>query len=157
MDWNGRSKIEDDIERIARRLEQMFFYVNDKLLEAAGISREQLIPRLAEVQGQILGFDEFMQKNFLEALEERRVRTLSGTSIFASCVLCSAVALSQFKRQPLNLSSRWARQLSMLQRRSTNPASLLLLSAASFSTLFGKQGAKRVEGYLRNRPLKLPK
>src|SRR6476661_2426195 len=90
--------LDENLEEVARRLEAAFSAVNAGLLKAAGLEADALIEAFGEVHARMLGFDEFGRKALADAIENARVKTYSQGNVFLACVLCSAVALSEFKK-----------------------------------------------------------
>ena len=129
----------EDLRTLALKLEAAFNAANGKLLHAAGVTHETLVDRLAEVQAKLLRFDAHARRRFADALEEKRVKSLAQGNVFMACVLCSAVALSEFKNAPRPAASgALGRRLDSLRRRSTNGLTLSAFTTASFYTLLGK-------------------
>ena len=141
-----------DLKILAEKLEAAFAAANDAVLRAVGIDPEHLTEAVAAVQTKLLGFDEHAARRFREALEEKRVKTLSQGNVVMTCVLSSAVALSEFKGQPKLAGgaavSPLTKGLDVLRDRSTNGISLGLFAFASFYALLGR-GAWRYLGVLR--------
>ena len=146
---------DERLEELARKLEAAFSKINTSLLKAAGLSTDDLVAALIEVQAGLLGFDEHGKATLRDAIEAARVKTYSQGNIFMACVLCSAIALSEFKRQPLPTATRWSRLLRNLRAYSTNAPTLAAFAWASFYALMGSKTWERVRRYLRNRPLTL--
>lgn len=146
---------DERIEELARRLEAAFTAINAGLLKAAGLHSDEIIDAFVGVQANLLGFDAHMRQALSEAMEEARVKTLSQGNIFMACVLSSAVALTAFKRQPQLASSRWSGLQRQLRRHSTSGPALAAFVWASFYGLLASKTWKRLQQYLRNRPLTL--
>lgn len=153
--YNQHGFPDERLEELARKLEAAFVKVNSGLLKAAGLTTDDVVSAFVEVQAGILGFDEHGRMALREAVEAARVKTLSQGNIFMACVLSSAVALSEFKRQPLPTATRWSRLLRNVRTYSTNGPALATFAWASFYALMGSKTWARVRQHLRNRPLTL--
>ena len=131
-----------DLEALARKLESALHATNDALIKLAQLDPQLLVESFAQTQGKILGFDNHGMRRFLEALEEKRVKTLAMGNLFMCCVLTAAVGLSEFKKQPhlAGGASFFRRRLDKLRTHSTNSLALAALASASFSAVIG-QGA----------------
>lgn len=128
-----------DLRQLALKLEAAFARANSALLKVSGVTPDEVLETFARVQGKILGFDDHALTRFRGALEEKRVKTLAQGNMFMTCVLSSAVALSEFKRQPrLARATILQRRLDRLRSKSTNPVALGILASASFYALLGK-------------------
>lgn len=147
---------DDEIEALARRLEAAFQTINRRLLRLAGVEAEAIVEAFGDVHAQMLGFDTHGRTALREAIESARVKTLSQGNIFVACALSSAIALSEFKRQPRLTNNRFARPLDRLRRLSTNALSLSLFAMSSFYALLGTKTYQRLAQRLRERPLNLP-
>ncbi len=128
-----------DLKILAQKLEAAMNATNDALLRAAGVQGDALVDAFAALQVRLLRLDTHGERRFREALEEKRVKTLAQGNIFMSCVMTSAVALSEFKSQPRQAAGgRLARGLERLKDRSTNPVSLSAFALTCFYSLLGK-------------------
>ena len=135
----------DDMRQLALKLEAAFAKANAAVLKAIALEPEAALASLAEIQGKILGFDDHGKKRFREALEEKRIQSLAQGNLFMTCVLASAVALSEFKSQPRAVASGPVRrQLDRLRGQSTNGLSLGAFAFASFYALCGKGALSRL-------------
>jgi predicted amino acid dehydrogenase len=146
---------DEGLEELARRLEAAFAKVNSNLLKAAGLTSEEVVDAFVDVQSRLLGFDEHGRALFREAVENARVKTYTQGNIFLACVLCSAIALSEFKKQPRAASKRWSRLVQSLRDRSTSGPALGAFAWTSFYALMGTKTWRRVSHYVKNRPLTL--
>ncbi|MCX6109124.1 MAG: hypothetical protein NTZ90_05900 [Proteobacteria bacterium] len=128
-----------DFRVLAQKLEAALSASNRLLISLASLTPEAVLPAFKAAQGQILGFDEHAMERFAVALEEKRVVTLSQNNIFMTCILSSAVALSEFKIQPQKADGGFlAKSLNKLRQHSTTSLSLGALAWASFYTVMGK-------------------
>ena len=138
-----------DLKILAEKLEAALAAANEAILRAVGTDGEHVGEFVADVQAKLLGFDEHARRRFHEALEDKRVKTLSQGNVVMTCVLSAAVALSEFKSQPrLAGAGGLSRSLDTLRDRSTNGVSLGLFAWATFYALLGR-GAWRYVGVLR--------
>jgi hypothetical protein len=141
-----------DLRQLAQRLEAALNRANETLLKAAGVGPEDVLDAFARVQGKMLGFDDHGTKRFHEALEEKRVKTLSQGSVVMTCVLSAAVALSEFKSQPRHTAGTAVeRGLDRVRDKSTNGISLGLFALASFYGVLGKGAWRHLDALRRGR------
>ena len=131
-----------DFEALARKLEVAAAATNEALLKLANIEPQRLVEAFAQVQVRLLGFDLHAIKRFHQALEEKRVNTYARGNLFMTCVLTSAVALSEFKNQPQLAGGGGVlrKRLDKMRVYSTNSLSLAAFAWASFYAVMG-QGA----------------
>lgn len=146
---------DERIEELARRLEAAFTAFNTSLLKAAGLNSDEIVEAFIDIQARLLGFDANAHQSLREAMEDARVKTLSQGNIFMACVLSSAVALTQYKRQPRQTSGRFLRLTRQLHQQSTSGPALAAFVWTSFYALMASQTWKRLQHYRQNRPLKL--
>lgn len=132
-----------ELQAIAQKLEEAARRLNQRLLASAGLGPDELLPAFIETHAALLRFDEFGKKRLAQAVEEGRVHTLSGGNLFMTCVLSSAIALSEYKKLPRPVQSRFAPQLKFLKDNSTGVPALTMMAFASFYALIGRQAAKK--------------
>ena len=135
-----------ELEDLARKLEAFLTKMNARFLQEARINPERLVGVFVETQGAMLHFDASAQRRFEEAIEEARIKTLSRDSFLISCLLTSAIALKQFKREPrsASLTGVKARLAGVLKARSTGTAALWAFTVASFYAVVGSAAYKRI-------------
>lgn len=145
------------LEELSRLLEAGIEKLNSGLLSAVGITAEEVVSSLIEVQTQLLKFDQHEAKNFKEAVENARVKTLSQGNLFMACILCSALALSAFKNQPqpASITKQKLRFMRNLRQHSTSGPALFAFAWASFYALLGSKAWKRLQDRARSRPFKI--
>ncbi len=134
----------EELQELAKRLEELATKANASLLKLAKIEPEALIDVFAEQQAKLLRFDESAKKRFDAAIEEARVKTLARDSFFMGCLLTSAVALKQFKREPRRTGGFAARVTSKLQDVSTGVPALWAFTLASFYAVVGSRAFVRL-------------
>jgi hypothetical protein len=135
----------EDLRALAMKLEETFQKAHAKLLSALALEPDTLLETLSGIQAKALGFDEHEVRRFQEALEEKRVKTLSQGNVFMTCVLSSAVALSEFKKLPKAASAGFfRRRLEAFKGQSTNGLSLSVFAFSSFYALLGRGAIKRL-------------
>jgi hypothetical protein len=145
-----------EMEALARRLEAAVAATNEALLKLAGIDSENIVAAFAETQGQLLGFDDLAMQKFRQALEDKRVTTLAMGNVFMTCVLSSAVALSEFKRLPQRSTGHsLLRRLDRLRTHSTNGLALAAFAWSSFYAVLGKGTWRKVKARRRQRSLSI--
>jgi len=128
-----------DFKVLAQKLEAALTASNALLIKLANLSPEAVLPAFSLAQAQMLGFDVHAMQRLQEALEEKRVVTLSRGNIFMTCILSAAVTLSEFKNQPLQTQGGLlARSLNKIRQHSTNSISLGAFAWASFYAVMGK-------------------
>lgn len=133
------------MKALAAKLEAAIQKAHAKLLQAILLEPESVLETLTGIQAKALGFDEHEKRRFHEALEEKRVKTLSQGNIFMTCVLTSAVALSEFKKMPRAASPGFLRRgVEVFKGKSTNGLSLGVFAFSSFYALLGRGAIKRL-------------
>jgi hypothetical protein len=129
------------LEELARKMEKALAATNEALIKLAKIDPARVVETFAQVQAKILGFDVHATRKLMEAIEDKRVNTYAMGNLFMACVMTSAVALSEFKKQPQPANASFLRRrLGKLRQFSTNGLSLAALAWASFNAVLG-QGA----------------
>ncbi len=135
----------DELKALAAKLEAAFQKAHAKLLAALQLEPDTVLETLTGIQAKALGFDAHESRKFQEALEDKRVKTLSQGNIFMTCVLSSAVALSAFKNAPRAASPGFVRKrLERFKGRSTSGVSLSVFAFSSFYALLGRGAIKRL-------------
>ena len=128
-----------DFKVLAQKLEAALTASNAFLIKLANLNPEGVLPAFSLAQAHMLGFDAHAMQRLQEALEEKRVVTLSQGNIFMTCILSAAVTLSQFKQQPQQTQGGLlARSINKLRQHSTNSLSLGAFAWASFYAVMGK-------------------
>lgn len=138
----------EDLKALAQKLEAAFQKAHAKLLAALALEPDTVLDTLTGIQAKALGFDDHEKRRFAEALEEKRIKTLSQGNIFMTCVLSSAVALSEFKNTPRAASPGFVRRrLETFKGKSTNGLSLSVFAFSSFYALLGRGAIKRLAAF----------
>lgn len=136
-DWSSDPAFEH-LRVLAQKIEAAATAANKAMLKGAKLTPEEALDAVASIQAKMLRLDDHATRRFREALEEKRVRSLSQDSLVMTCVLASAVALSEFKHQPRKVSaSLLDRSLEALKERSTTG---LGLGAFALATLYAVVG-----------------
>jgi hypothetical protein len=143
-DW-ANDPLFADLERLARRIEAGMAKANAALLQTAGLDEATLLDALAEVQSKMLGFDAHTQKAFRAAIDEKRVAAYARGSLVMAALLCSAVALSEFKRAPRSAKPGLLhRGVGRLRDLSTHGLALGAFTTATLSALVGSGAGKKL-------------
>ena len=136
-----------DMEELARRLEEVFRQASVTVLRASGVSAEKMVDAMIDLQASILRFDDFAKKGLWQAAEDKQVRRLAADNVFLGAVLTSAVALSEYKKAPRNVSQPDSKAVRQLRRLSTTVPSLFLLSSATIHGLLGRSLLRRARQF----------
>ncbi|MBM4251094.1 MAG: hypothetical protein FJ146_03925 [Deltaproteobacteria bacterium] len=143
------------VEELARKIEKAVAATNEALMKLAKIEPQRVVETYAQVQAQMLGFDSHATKNFLQALEDKRVNTHAMGNMFVACVMTAAVALSEFKNQPLAANAGYLRRrMERLRHLSTNGVTLAAFSWASFHAVLGQGAAHQIKSWRQHRSFK---
>ncbi len=143
------------IEEIARKIEQAVAATNEALMKLAKIEPQRVVETFAMVQAQMLGFDSHATKRFIQALEDKRVNTYAMGNLFVACVMTAAVALSEFKNQPIAANAGYIRRrLRRLRNLSTNGVTLAAFAWASFNAVIGQGAVHQFKGWRKHYSLK---
>ncbi len=135
-----------ELEELARKLEALLNGVNARLLHVARIDPEGVAQVFVEAQATLLHFDAAAKRRFHEAVEEARVKSLARDNFLMSCLLTSAVALKQYKREPrsVSLTGVRAKLAGKLKAMSTGKTALWTFTVASFYAVLGSAAYKRL-------------
>lgn len=135
-----------EMEELARKLEAFLGKVNAKFLHEARIDPDSVAQVFVETQATLLQFDEAARARFSDAVEEARVKSLARDNFLMSCLLTSAVALKQFKREPRSASLTGLRRklAGALKDASTGKTALWMVTLASFYAVLGSAAYKRL-------------
>lgn len=135
-----------EMEELARKLEAFLNGLNAKVLQLAKIDPEGVAQVFVEAQAQLLQFDASAKLRFEAAVEEARIKSLARDSFLMSCLLTSAVALKQFKREPRNVSDTGfkARIAARLRAHSTGKTALWTFTVASFYAVVGSAAYRKL-------------
>ncbi len=118
---------------------------NKRLLALAAIEPDELVGVFSSVHAKLLRLDSHGQAALDQALEAKRVQTLAQGNLFMTCVLSSAVALSEFKRLPRKPPSGLLNNsLNSIKDFSTQPASLGVYTVACLYALIGQGVWRRI-------------
>lgn len=153
-DWTKEPGFEH-LQQLAKKIEKIAAASNAALLKGAQIEPGQALDVVSEVQATMLRLDDHGKRRFREALEEKRVRTYAQESLIMTCVLASAVALTEFKKQPRKLSlGLLDKPLAILKDRSTTGLGLSAFAMATFYAVMGRGVARRVKDRGRRKTIK---
>ncbi|MEN9834922.1 MAG: hypothetical protein RL011_1115 [Pseudomonadota bacterium] len=144
-----------NVEELARKIEKAVAVTNEALMKLAKIEPHRVVETYAQVQAQMLGFDSHTTKRFMQALEDKRVNTHAMGNMFMACVMTSAVALSEFKNQPLAANAGYLRRrLQRLRHLSTNGVTLAAFAWASFHAVMGQGAAHQIKAWRKHQSLR---
>lgn len=153
-DWSSDPAFEN-LRLLAQKIEAAATAANKAMLKGAKLTPEQALDAVASVQAKMLRLDDHATRRFKEALEEKRVRTLSQDSLVMTCVLAAAVALSEFKHQPRRVSGSWLdRPLEALRERSTTGLGLGAFAMATLYAVLGRGVTSHLQDRRRAKTLK---
>lgn len=145
----------ENLQEIAKRLEKVAKATNDALLKGANIEPGKVLEVVAETQAKMLRLDDHGKRRFVEALEEKRVRTFAQDSLVMTCVLSSAVALREFKNQPRRVDhSLFAAPLTRLREKSTTGLGLGAFALATFYAVVGRGVTRHLKNKARGRTIR---
>jgi hypothetical protein len=153
-DFSGDPAFEN-LKILAEKIEAVVSAANRGLLKGAKLTPEQALDSVATVQAKMLRLDDHGMRRYREALEDKRVRSLSQGNLVMTCVLASAVALSEFKHQPRRISGSWLdKPLAVLKERSTTGLGLGAFSLATLYAVLGRGIAGHLEERRKDKTLK---
>ncbi len=139
--WAGQFS-DEEMQRLAKRLEEVISKAHTALVWAAAAPADDVVEAFVVAQQRLLGFDDFTSRRFREALENQRVKTLAQGNIFLTCALTSAVALTTAKEAPRPVARNMIEQgRNYLLGKSPSPLSLFTFAVTCFYAVLG-QGAK---------------